>query len=106
VFAVTPSFTTTVALQYGYTHDLEEGAPPRNVAIVNLGHQYFTAQIVQYTKGQLKVLSSACESGIGGHIIDDKLVDHFAKEFKQRYGVDASKNGKARVRLARACEKG
>jgi molecular chaperone DnaK (HSP70) len=100
------SENTAVALTYGFTHDLEEKDPPKNVAVVNLGHQFFAVQIVEYTKKKLRVLSSTCDSGIGGGVIDNRLVQHFAKDFKERYkGVDALSNVKARTRLQRACEK-
>lgn len=99
------SENTAVALDYGYTHDLEEKEPAKKVAVVNLGHQFFGVQIVEYTKGKVRVLASTCATGIGGAEIDNRLVQHFAKEFKEKYKADALSNSKARARLQRACEK-
>lgn len=42
---------------------------------------------------------------LGGKDFDERLLHHFAKEFKTKYKVDALSRGKQTVRLTNECEK-
>jgi heat shock protein 4 len=98
---------TAVALGYGITK-LDLPAPeekPRRVVFVNIGHSNYTATVVEFKKGELAVKSSAWDRHFGGRYIDKALVEHFAKEFKEKYKIDVMENGKARFRLAAGVEK-
>jgi heat shock 70kDa protein 4 len=98
---------TAVALGYGITKlDLPTAdEKPRRVAFVDIGHSNYTCSVVEFVKGQLSVKSTACDRHFGGRNVDKALVDHFAKEFKEKFKIDINENPKARVRVAAACEK-
>jgi heat shock protein 4 len=98
---------TAVALGWGITK-LDLPGPeekPRRVCFVNIGHSNYTVSIVEFKKGELAVKSSAWDRHFGGRYIDKALVEHFAKEFKEKYKIDVMENGKARFRLAAGVEK-
>ncbi|KAF9172761.1 adenyl-nucleotide exchange factor sse1 [Mortierella sp. AD011] len=96
---------TAVALGYGITKtDLPE-EKPRNICFVDVGHSTYTVSIVSFIKGQLTVKSRAFDRHFGGRDFDRMLVDHFAAQFKTKYGIDVKSNGKALLRLMGGCEK-
>lgn len=99
--------TTATALGYGITKtDLPAAdEPPRRVAFVDIGYSNYTCSIVEFKKGELKVISTACDRHFGGRNFDKAIVDHFAKEFKEKFKIDINENPKARLRVAAACEK-
>ncbi|KAL6708085.1 adenyl-nucleotide exchange factor sse1 [Coniothyrium glycines] len=98
---------TAVALGYGITKlDLPTAEEkPRRVVFVNIGHSNYTATVVEFKKGELAVKSSAWDRHYGGRYIDKALVEHFAKEFQDKYKINVMENGKARFRLAAGVEK-
>ncbi|KAF8968676.1 adenyl-nucleotide exchange factor sse1 [Entomortierella lignicola] len=97
--------STAVALGYGITKtDLPEDKP-RNICFVDVGHSSYTVSIVSFIKGQLTVKARAFDRHFGGRDFDRMLVDHFAAEFKTKYGIDVKSNGKALIRLMAGCEK-
>jgi heat shock protein 4 len=99
--------TTAVALGYGITK-LDLPGPeekPRRVVFVDIGHSNYTASVVEFKKGELAVKSTAWDRHFGGRYIDKALVDHFAKEFKEKYKIDINENLKARFRVQSGVEK-
>ncbi|KAF4550223.1 putative heat shock protein hsp88 [Elsinoe fawcettii] len=99
--------TTATALAWGITKtDLPPPEEkPRRVAFVDIGHSNYTVSIVEFKKGELKVLSTAYDRHFGGRNFDKAIVDHFAKEFKEKFKIDINENPKARLRVAAACGK-
>lgn len=99
--------TTATALGYGITKlDLPTAEEkPRRVAIVDIGHSSYTCSIVEFKKGELAVRATTSDRHFGGRNFDKTLVDHFAKEFKEKYKIDIKTNPKAIVRVAAAAEK-
>ena len=99
--------TTATALGYGITKlDLPTAEEkPRRVAFVDIGHSSYSCSIVEFKKGELAVKSTASDRHFGGRNFDKALVDHFAKEFKEKYKIDIYTNPKALVRVATAAEK-
>ena len=99
--------TTASALGYGITKtDLPPPEEkPRRVAFVDIGYSNYTCSIVEFKKGELAVKSTAFDRNFGGRDFDQAIVDHFAKEFKEKFRIDINQNLKARTRVAAACEK-
>ena len=99
--------TTATALGYGITKvDLPTAEEkPRRVAFVDIGYSNYTCSIVEFKKGELTVKGVAWDRHFGGRYIDKVLVEHFAKEFKEKFKVDINENPKARFRVLAACEK-
>ena len=99
--------TTATALGYGITKlDLPTAEEkPRRVAFIDIGHSNYACSVVEFKKGELNVKSTAYDRHFGGRDFDKALVDHFAKEFKEKYKIDINTNPKALVRVAAAAEK-
>ena len=99
--------TTATALGYGITKlDLPAAEEkPRRIAFVDIGHSNYLCSIVEFKKGELAVKSTTWDRHFGGRDFDKALVDHFAKEFKEKYKIDIKTNPKALVRVAAAAEK-
>jgi len=51
------------------------------------------------------MLASTADSQLGGRNIDIILAEHFSKEFKTRYNIDAHTNPRAYLRLLAEAEK-
>lgn len=98
---------TAIALGYGITKtDLPEAdAKPRRVAFVDIGYSDYTCSIVEFRKGELAVKATTYDRHFGGRNFDKALVDHFAKEFKEKFKLDITTNAKAKLRVAAAAEK-
>jgi heat shock protein 4 len=96
-----------VALGYGITKaDLPESAEaPRHVCFVDIGHSNYSVAIVDFSKGQLTVKSTAYDRNFGGRDFDYALVQHFAEEFKTKYKIDVLSSPKAVFRLSTGCER-
>ena len=99
--------TTAAALGWGITKtDLPTAEEkPRRVAFVDIGNANYTCSIVEYRKGELAVKSTVSDRHFGGRNFDKALVDHFAKEFKEKFKIDINENPKAKFRVMAACEK-
>ncbi|KAF2713160.1 heat shock protein Hsp88 [Pleomassaria siparia CBS 279.74] len=99
--------TTATALGYGITKlDLPTAEEkPRRVVFVDIGHSNYTATVVEFKKGELAVKSTAWDRHFGGRNFDKALVDHFAKEFKEKYKIDINENAKGRFRVIAGVEK-
>lgn len=96
--------TTATALSYGfYKQDLPEDKP-RNVVFVDCGHSSLQVSACAFTKGKLKMLASSWDQ-VGGRDIDCALADHFAKEFNDRYKINAKTNARSWLRLITEIEK-
>lgn len=96
--------TTATALSYGfYKQDLPEDKP-RNVVFVDCGQSSLQVSACAFTKGKLKMLSSTWEQ-VGGRDIDSALGDYFAKEFNDRYRINAKTNARSWLRLITEIEK-
>ena len=99
--------TTATALGYGITKlDLPTAEEkPRRVCFVDIGHSSYSCSVVEFKKGELAVKSTTYDRHFGGRNFDKALVDHFAKEFKEKYKIDIYTNPKALVRVTAAAER-
>lgn len=98
---------TAIALGYGITKlDLPSAEEkPRRVVFVDIGYSDYTCSVVEFRKGELNVKSTAYDRHFGGRNFDKALVDHLAKEFKDKFKIDISTNPKAQMRTSAAAEK-
>ncbi|KAF1976647.1 heat shock protein 70 [Bimuria novae-zelandiae CBS 107.79] len=99
--------TTASALGWGITKTDLPGPEekPKRVAFVDIGHSNYTASIVEFKKGELAVKATAWDRHFGGRYIDQALIEHFAKEFKEKYKIDIFENAKAKFRVQAGVEK-
>merc|ERR1711931_513349 len=72
---------TAAAIAYGL--DKKVGAE-RNVLIFDLGGGTFDVSILTIEDGIFEVKSTAGDTHLGGEDFDNRLVDHFIKEFKRK----------------------
>ncbi|OAX77152.1 hsp88-like protein, partial [Emergomyces africanus] len=99
--------STAIALGWGITKfDLPTPEEkPRRVVFVDIGHSDYTCSIVEFRKGELNVKATTYDRHFGGRNFDKALVDHFAKEFKEKFKIDIRTNLKAWTRTLAAAEK-
>ncbi|CAO1422858.1 unnamed protein product [Diamesa tonsa] len=94
---------TAAALAYGLDKNLKG---EKNVLIFDLGGGTFDVSILAIDQGSLfEVKSTAGDTHLGGEDFDNRLVNHFAEEFKRKFKKDMSGNARALRRLRTACER-
>ncbi|KAK2563905.1 Heat shock protein 70 A1 [Acropora cervicornis] len=94
---------TAAALAYGLDKNLQG---EKNVLIFDLGGGTFDVSVLTIDEGSLfEVLSTAGDTHLGGEDFDNRLVDHFAEEFKRKFNTDLKGNPKAIHRLRTASER-
>ncbi|XP_059078783.1 heat shock 70 kDa protein cognate 4-like [Tigriopus californicus] len=94
---------TAAAIAYGL--DKKKGAKESNVLIFDLGGGTFDVSILTIEDGIFEVKSTAGDTHLGGEDFDNRLVDHFVKEFQRKHKKDMSSNKRAIRRLRTACER-
>lgn len=85
---------------------------------IDMGSNHTQVSVVEFVKGSLRVrysqigrskffqvVSSAYDRDLGGNTFDKALVDHFAKQFKDKYKIDIFTNRRALIRTYTACER-
>ncbi|KAL5284568.1 hsp70.2 family protein [Megaselia abdita] len=94
---------TAAALAYGLDKNL---SGEKNVLIFDLGGGTFDVSILTIDEGSLfEVRSTAGDTHLGGEDFDNRLVNHFAEEFKRKYKKDFRENPRALRRLRTAAER-
>ncbi|KAL4120482.1 hypothetical protein QTP88_013167 [Uroleucon formosanum] len=94
---------TAAALAYGLDKNLKG---ERNVLIFDLGGGTFDVSILQIDEGSIfEVKSTAGDTHLGGEDFDNRLVSHFADEFKRKTKKDVRANPRALRRLRTAAER-
>ncbi|XP_053670821.1 heat shock 70 kDa protein cognate 4-like [Anopheles nili] len=93
---------TAAAIAYGLD---KKTAGERNVLIFDLGGGTFDVSILSIDDGIFEVKSTAGDTHLGGEDFDNRLVNHFAQEFKRKHKKDLSTNKRALRRLRTTCER-
>lgn len=96
---------TAAAIAYGMGSTDGE----KNVLIFDLGGGTFDVSLLSIDiseEGEIfEVKATAGDTHLGGEDFDNRLVDHFVKEFKRKHKHDISGNSRALRRLRTACER-
>ena len=101
IFSTEP---TAAAIAYGL--DKKKGnSQESNVLIFDLGGGTFDVSILTIEDGIFEVKSTAGDTHLGGEDFDNRMVDHFMKEFQRKHKKDLSANKRAVRRLRTACER-
>merc|ERR1711963_661891 len=95
---------TAAAIAYGLDKK-KTGDKESNVLIFDLGGGTFDVSILSIDDGIFEVKSTAEDTHLGGEDFDNRLVDHFMKEFQRKHKKDISHNKRAIRRLRTACER-
>jgi len=93
---------TAAALAYGLDKKYKD---ERNVLIFDLGGGTFDVSVLTIDGEVFEVKATAGNTHLGGEDFDNRLVDHFVKDFKRRYKMDLSNSQRALRRLRTQCEK-
>merc|ERR1712008_45283 len=89
---------TAAAIAYGLDKKRGNTNGESNVLIFDLGGGTFDVSILTIEDGIFEVKSTAGDTHLGGEDFDNRLVDHFIKEFLRKHKKDISQNKRA-IRL-------
>ncbi len=92
---------TAAALAYG----LDKADQEQTVLVFDLGGGTFDVSLLDIADGVFEVKASKGDSRLGGDDWDAVIVDWLVKQFKNKHGVDLSKDKMARQRLQEAAER-
>lgn len=95
---------TAAAIAYGLDKK-SSSTREKNVLIFDLGGGTFDVSILTIEEGIFEVKATAGDTHLGGEDFDNRMVNHFAQEFKRKYKKDISGNARALRRLRTACER-
>merc|ERR1711994_1236822 len=95
---------TAAAIAYGL--DKKKGNDKeKNVLIFDLGGGTIDVSILNIDDGVFEVKSTAGDTHLGGEDFDNRMVEHFVKEFERKHKKDISGSKRAVRRLRTACER-
>ncbi|CAN4086483.1 unnamed protein product [Withania somnifera] len=95
---------TAAAIAYGLDKKASRSGE-KNVLIFDLGGGTFDVSLLTIEEGIFEVKATAGDTHLGGEDFDNRLVNHFAQEFKRKHKKDISGNPRALRRLRTACER-
>merc|ERR1712165_73011 len=95
---------TAAAIAYGLDKKNQQ-KKETNVLIFDLGGGTFDVSILTIEDGIFEVKSTAGDTHLGGEDFDNRMVDHFMKEFQRKHKKDITGNKRALRRLRTACER-
>merc|ERR1712193_35059 len=96
---------TAAAIAYGLDKKKGNSAGESNVLIFDLGGGTFDVSILSIEDGIFEVKSTAGDTHLGGEDFDNRLVEHFIKEFQRKHKKDMKGSKRAVRRLRTACER-
>jgi len=82
----------------------EATGKPRKALVYDLGGGTFDVTVVQYTPLHFRVPATDGDVKLGGVDWTDRLVDHVAEQFRQRYGIDPRESAASRRILFNDCD--
>jgi len=92
---------TAAALAYG----LDKGDIEQTVLVFDLGGGTFDVSLLDIADGVFEVKATKGDNRLGGDDWDQRVVDWLVTQFKNKNGVDLSKDKMARQRLQEAAER-
>lgn len=95
---------TAAAIAYGLDKKKQNNSE-KNILIFDLGGGTFDVSILSIEDGVFEVKSTAGDTHLGGEDFDNRMVEHFVKEFQRKHKKDISNNKRALRRLRTACER-
>ena len=93
---------TSAAIAYGLDKNCED---EKNVLIFDLGGGTFDVSLLAIEEGIFEVKATAGDTHLGGEDFDNRMVSHFATEFKRKNKKDIQENERSLRRLRTACER-
>ena len=97
---------TAAALAYCFNHrSSENDRVERNVLVFDLGGGTLDVSYVIIVEGIIVVEATASDTHLGGEDFDQRLMNHFVKEFMRKHKRDITGNPQALRRLRNHCER-
>ena len=93
---------TAAAMAYGLNTSSKQ---EKNILIFDAGGGTMDVSLLNIDDGVFEVLATAGDCHLGGEDVDNRLVNHFIKEFKRKHKMDISGNARSVKRLKVACER-
>lgn len=92
---------TAAAIAYG----IDSSTSEENIVIFDCGSGTHDISVLNISDGVFEVKATNGDTHLGGEDFDNRLVEHFAAEFKRKYKKDLYTSPKAIRRLRSACER-
>jgi molecular chaperone DnaK len=92
---------TAAALAYGFGKD---SSKEEKIAVYDFGGGTFDISILELGDGVFEVKSTNGDTHLGGHNVDQVIIDWLIADFKREYGIDLSADKMALQRLKEAAE--
>ncbi len=92
---------TAASLAYG----LDKADKEFKILVFDFGGGTLDVTIMEFGEGVFEVKSTSGDTQLGGHDMDEAIVNHLLKDFKDKEGIDLSKDPTAMQRLNEAAEK-
>lgn len=93
---------TAAAVAYGLDSNTKD---ERNVLIFDMGGGTHDVTLLTIEDGVFEVKATGGDGHLGGEDLDNRLVSHFAQEFKRKHKKDLTSNPRSMRRLRTACER-
>merc|ERR1711966_505629 len=93
---------TAAAISYGLG---KKSSQELNVLIFDLGGGTFDVSLLSIDEGVFEVKATAGDTHLGGEDFDQRMMDHFVKEFKRKHKKDLTSSDRSIRRLRSACER-
>jgi len=91
---------TAASLAYG----LDRAGQELRIAVLDLGGGTLDVTIMEFGKGVFEVKATSGDTQLGGTDMDQLVMEHLARRFKEQTGVDVHADIKAMARLREAAE--
>jgi len=95
---------TAAAIAYGFDK-IGDGSGEKNILIFDCGGGTHDVSLLSLDSGVFEVRATAGDSHLGGSDLDNRLVEHFVKEFIRKHKKDPSGSARAMKRLNAQCER-
>ena len=92
---------TSACLAYNLNNTSEV---EKNILVFDTGGGTHDVSLLKTADGIIEVLATGGDTHLGGEDFDNRLVEHFSKEFKRINKKDLSDNSRSLRRLKTACE--
>ncbi|RLE45490.1 molecular chaperone DnaK, partial [Candidatus Woesearchaeota archaeon] len=92
---------TAAALAYG----LDKGDKEQKILVFDFGGGTLDVTIMEVSEGVFEVLSTSGDTQLGGTDMDNALINHIVKKFKEETGIDLNEDNMAMQRIREAAEK-
>jgi L1 cell adhesion molecule like protein len=95
---------TAASIAYGLG-DKNANSMEKHVLIFDLGGGTFDVSLLSIDDGVFEVKATAGDTHLGGEDFDQRIMEHFCKEFKRKHKRDLHQSNRALRRLRTACER-